>query len=75
MNKKIDCIRPINQNEKDEILNIFYNSIPKKFNLNNNKKNKTLKEKNLNNNNNIKINNFNEYKNPEYLNVRLINYH
>lgn len=70
MNKKIDCNRTINQKEKEEILNILYNSISKKINLNNNKKNKIFNRKEYDEIINKKINNFNEYKNPEYLNVK-----
>ena len=70
MKKKFDCNRTINQKEKDEILKILYNSISKKINLNNNKKNKTLNIKEYEEIINKKINNFNDYKNPEYLNVK-----
>jgi coenzyme F420-reducing hydrogenase alpha subunit len=70
MNKKIDCNRTINQKEKEEILNILYNSISKKINLNTNKKNKIFNRKEYDEIINKKINNFNEYKNPEYLNVK-----
>lgn len=70
MNKKIDCNRTINQKEKEEILKILYNSISKKINLNTNKKNKIFNRKEYDELINKKINNFNEYKNPEYLNVK-----
>ena len=70
MNKKIDCNRTINQKEKEEILNILYNSISKKIDLNTNKKNKIFNRKEYDEIINKKINNFNEYKNPEYLNVK-----
>ena len=70
MNKKIDCNRTINQKEKEEILKILYNSISKKINLNTNKKNKIFNRKEYEEIINKKINNFNEYKNPEYLNVK-----
>ncbi len=70
MNKKIDCNRTINQKEKEEILKILYNSISKKINLNNNKKSKIFNRKEYDEIINKKINNFNEYKNPEYLNVK-----
>ena len=70
MNKKIDCNRTINQKEKEEILKILYNSISKKINLNINKKNKIFNRKEYDEIINKKINNFNEYKNPEYLNVK-----
>jgi hypothetical protein len=70
MNKKIDCNRTINQKEKEEILKILYNSISKKINLNTNKKNKIFNRKEYDEIINKKINNFNEYKNPEYLNVK-----
>ena len=70
MNKKIDCNRTINQKEKEEILNILYNSISKKINLNTNKKSKIFNRKEYDEIINKKINNFNEYKNPEYLNVK-----
>ena len=70
MNKKIDCNRTINQKEKEDILKILYNSISKKINLNTNKKNKIFNRKEYDEIINKKINNFNEYKNPEYLNVK-----
>ena len=65
-----NCNRTINQKEKEEILKILYNSISKKINLNNNKKSKIFNRKEYDEIINKKINNFNEYKNPEYLNVK-----